>query len=165
MYGTVMFSKKVTCCICLKNKFSRKWRYNSEEILLKSKSTIEIKRAENIVNMKVKELIPYARNSLTHSPEQILKLRSSIREFGFTTPILIDQNWNVIAGHDRLLAAREEGMEEIPCIILDYLTPAQRKAYIIADNRLARDGIRNFLRWNSASSRMRSISTGMLTNQ
>jgi len=68
-----------------------------------------------------------------------MKLRSSIREFGFTNPILIDQNGNVIAGHRRLLAAREEGMEAVPCIILDYLTPAQRKAYVTADNRLARD--------------------------
>ena len=85
------------------------------------------------------KLIPYINNARTHSKEQIAKLRSSIREFGFINPIIIDKNYNVIAGHGRLLAAKEEGMKKIPCVYVDYLTEAQKKAYILADNRMALD--------------------------
>ncbi len=85
------------------------------------------------------KLIPYANNARTHSPEQINKLRSSIREFGFINPIIIDRDYGVIAGHGRILAAREEGIKELPCVFADHLTDAQKKAYILADNRMALD--------------------------
>ena len=85
------------------------------------------------------QLIPYINNARTHSPEQINKLRSSLREFGFVNPVIIDRDYNVIAGHGRLEAAKAEGITEVPCVFADYLTPAQKKAYILADNRMAMD--------------------------
>ena len=89
--------------------------------------------------VKVSELIPYVNNARTHSQEQVNKLRSSLREFGFVNPVIIDQDKNVIAGHGRLMAAKEEGITEVPCVLVDYLTDAQKKAYILADNRYAQD--------------------------
>ena len=85
------------------------------------------------------KLIPYVNNARTHSPEQIKKLRSSLREFGFVNPVIIDREYNVIAGHGRLMAAKEEGITEVPCVYVDHLTDAQKKAYILADNRMAMD--------------------------
>ena len=85
------------------------------------------------------KLVPYVNNARTHSPEQLSKLRSSLREFGFINPVIIDRDFNVIAGHGRIAAAKEEGMEEVPCVFVDYLTEAQKKAYILADNRMALD--------------------------
>ena len=85
------------------------------------------------------KLIPYANNARTHSPEQITKLRSSLREFGFINPVIIDKDYNVIAGHGRIAAAKDEGISEVPCVFVDYLTEAQKKAYILADNRMALD--------------------------
>lgn len=85
------------------------------------------------------KLIPYANNARTHSPEQITKLRSSLREFGFINPVIIDKDYNVIAGHGRIAAAKDEGIAEVPCVFVDYLTEAQKKAYILADNRMALD--------------------------
>lgn len=85
------------------------------------------------------KLVPYVNNARTHSAEQILKLRSSLREFGFVNPIIIDKDFNVIAGHGRLMAAKEEGIKEVPCVFADFLTEAQKKAYILADNRMAMD--------------------------
>ena len=87
----------------------------------------------------IDKLIPYANNARTHSPEQLNKLRSSLREFGFINPVIIDRDFNVIAGHGRILAAKAENISEVPCVFVDYLTPAQKKAYIIADNRMALD--------------------------
>ena len=87
----------------------------------------------------VEKLVPYANNARTHSPEQISKLRSSLREFGFINPVIIDRNYGVIAGHGRILAAREENISEVPCVFADHLSEAQKKAYIIADNRMAMD--------------------------
>ena len=87
----------------------------------------------------INKLIPYANNARTHSPEQINKLRSSLREFGFINPIIIDRDFNIIAGHGRVMAAREENLKEVPCVFADHLTEAQKKAYIIADNRMALD--------------------------
>ena len=87
----------------------------------------------------IEKLVPYANNARTHSPEQINKLRSSLREFGFINPVIIDRDFGVIAGHGRILAAREESIKEIPCVFADHLTEAQKKAYIIADNRMAMD--------------------------
>lgn len=82
----------------------------------------------------IAKLIPYINNARTHSPEQVTKLRASLREFGFVNPVIIDADYNVIAGHGRLMAAKEEGIKEIPCVFVDYLTDAQKKAYILADN-------------------------------
>lgn len=87
----------------------------------------------------IDKLIPYVNNSRTHSPEQLNKLRSSLREFGFINPVIIDRDFNVIAGHGRILAAKAENISDVPCVFVDYLTPAQKKAYIIADNRMALD--------------------------
>ena len=85
------------------------------------------------------KLVPYVNNARTHSPEQLTKLRSSLREFGFINPVIIDREFNVIAGHGRIMAAKEEGITEVPCVFVDYLTEAQKKAYILADNRMALD--------------------------
>ena len=87
----------------------------------------------------ITKLVPYVNNARTHSPEQINKLRSSLREFGFINPVIIDRDFGVIAGHGRILAAKEEGIAEVPCVFADHLTEAQKKAYIIADNRMAMD--------------------------
>ena len=87
----------------------------------------------------VDRLIPYINNARTHSPEQIKKLRASLREFGFVNPVIIDREYNVIAGHGRIMAAKEEGITEVPCVYADHLTEAQKKAYILADNRMALD--------------------------
>ena len=82
-------------------------------------------------------LIPYARNARTHSDAQVAQIAASIREFGFTNPILVDGDQGVIAGHGRLLAARKLGMTEVPTVELSHLTPAQKRAYVLADNKLA----------------------------
>ena len=87
----------------------------------------------------ISKLVPYINNARTHSPEQIMKLRSSLREFGFINPVIIDKDYGIIAGHGRVMAAKEEGIEEVPCVFVDYLTEAQKKAYILADNRMAMD--------------------------
>lgn len=87
----------------------------------------------------VSKLVPYVNNARTHNAQQITKLRSSLREFGFINPVIVDREFNVIAGHGRILAAKEEGITEVPCVFVDYLTPAQKKAYILADNRMAMD--------------------------
>ena len=89
----------------------------------------------------ISKLVPYVNNARTHSPEQVMKLRSSLREFGFINPIIIDRDYGIIAGHGRLLAAKEEGITEVPCVFVDYLTEAQKKAYILADNRMAMDAV------------------------
>ena len=85
------------------------------------------------------KLVPYINNARTHNEQQIQKLRSSLREFGFINPVIIDSDYNIIAGHGRVRAAKEEGIKEVPCVLADHLTPAQKKAYIIADNRMAQD--------------------------
>ena len=85
----------------------------------------------------VGELIPYASNSRTHSQEQVAQIAASIKEFGFTNPILTDGENGIIAGHGRLEAARMLGRDTVPTLELSHLTPTQRKAYIIADNKLA----------------------------
>lgn len=85
----------------------------------------------------VEKLIPYANNTRTHSDEQVAQVAASIKEFGFTNPILVDAENVIIAGHGRLLAAQRMGMAEVPCIQLSHLSESQKKAYIIADNKLA----------------------------
>lgn len=98
-----------------------------------SKTTTEMQLVD------INKLIPYVNNARTHNAQQINKLRSSLREFGFINPVIIDRNFNVIAGHGRIRAAKEEGIAEVPCVFVDYLTEAQKKAYILADNRMAMD--------------------------
>ena len=87
----------------------------------------------------IDKLVPYANNARTHNKEQILKLRSSLREFGFVNPVIIDREYNVLAGHGRIEAAKAENISEVPCVFADHLTEAQKKAYILADNRMALD--------------------------
>ena len=87
----------------------------------------------------VADLIPYARNSRTHSEAQVSKIAASIKEFGFLSPIVVDGENGIIAGHGRVMAAKKLGMIEVPCIEAAHLTSAQRRAYVIADNRLALD--------------------------
>jgi len=89
------------------------------------------------IKRKIADLIPYARNSRTHSDEQVNQIASSIKEFGFTNPIIIDEQGGIIAGHGRVMAAKKLGMKELPCIEATGWTEAQKKAYVIADNKLA----------------------------
>ena len=102
-------------------------------VILMGRHTTEMKM------VSTSKLIPYVNNARTHSQEQVNKLRGSLREFGFINPVIIDADYNVIAGHGRLMAAKEEGIEEVPCVLVDYLSEAQKKAYILADNRYAQD--------------------------
>lgn len=85
----------------------------------------------------VEKLIPYAKNSRTHSDAQVAQIAASIREFGFTNPVLVDCDDGIIAGHGRVLAARKLEMDSVPCIRLPHLTDVQRRAYVIADNKMA----------------------------
>jgi len=87
--------------------------------------------------VEVGKIIPYQGNARTHSSEQIKKLRASLREFGFVNPLLIDKDYGLIAGHGRLMAAEAEGITMVPCVFVEHLTDAQKRAYILADNRLA----------------------------
>lgn len=91
----------------------------------------------NIEQVKIDKLIPYARNSRTHSDAQVSQIAASIKEFGFTNPVLIDETGSIIAGHGRVMAARKLAIIDVPSIRLTHLTEAQKKAYIIADNKLA----------------------------
>ena len=97
------------------------------------------KTISSMTLVPVEKLVPYINNARTHSAEQIQKLRSSIREFGFINPVIIDKDYGIIAGHGRVAAAKEEGISEVPCVLVDYLTEPQKKAYILADNRFALD--------------------------
>ena len=93
-----------------------------------------------IEQLKTAELIPYARNAKKHDEAQVAKIAGSIREFGFNNPVLVDKDNGIIAGHGRVLAAQKLNLEKVPCIRLGHLTDNQRKAYILADNRLAEIG-------------------------
>lgn len=103
-------------------------------------SITEIKR------VKLSDIRPYERNAKIHGPEQIEKLKKSITEFGFVNPCLIDREYNLIAGHGRVMAAESLGMEDVPCVFVEGLTVAQRRAYILADNKLA-----ELAEWNNAT--------------
>lgn len=89
------------------------------------------------IYVNINDLVPYANNARTHCPEQIKLIQSSLREFGFINPVIIDKDNGIIAGHGRVIAAKKEGFKEVPCIRVEHLTEAQKKAYILADNRLA----------------------------
>ncbi|MGL4562709.1 MAG: site-specific DNA-methyltransferase [Brevinema sp.] len=90
-----------------------------------------------VQQIKIGDLKPYSRNARTHSPKQVEEIARSIKVFGFTNPVLIDQNNMIIAGHGRVMAAKELGMEEVPTLCIDYLSDAEKRAYILADNKLA----------------------------
>jgi len=85
----------------------------------------------------IERLMPYERNARTHSPEQVAQIAASIQEFGFTNPILVDGKDGIIAGHGRLAAAKDLGLTEVPVVVLDHLTPDQKRAYVLTDNKLA----------------------------
>lgn len=93
--------------------------------------------AKRIEMWPLPRLVPYERNARTHSPEQVAQIAASIQEFGFTNPILVDGENGILAGHGRLAAAKDMGLAEVPVIVIDHLTPEQRRAYVIADNQLA----------------------------
>ena len=96
---------------------------------------------KNLPTVRIDDLIPYENNAKIHGPDQIEQLRRSLRQFGFVSPVLIDEDKNLIAGHGRVEAARAEGMTEVPYVTVSDLTEAQRRAYIIADNRLTETGV------------------------
>ena len=93
--------------------------------------------AKQIIHQSVEALILYARNSRTHSDEQVAQIAASIREFGFTNPVLVDNGGGIVAGHGRVMAARQLGMAEVPTVNVGWLNEQQRRAYVIADNQLA----------------------------
>lgn len=93
--------------------------------------------ADKVERRPIDSLIPYARNSRTHSEEQIAQIAASMKEWGWTNPVLIDEDGGIIAGHGRILAARKLGLEEAPVVVAKGWSEAQKRAYIIADNKLA----------------------------
>lgn len=97
----------------------------------------ELAMARRIELWPVERLVPYERNARTHSPEQVAQLAASIAEFGFLNPILVDSKAGIIAGHGRLAAAKDMGLAEVPVVVLDHLSEAQKRAYVLADNKLA----------------------------
>ena len=94
-------------------------------------------KSQTIEAVPINGLVPYARNSRTHSDAQVAQIAASIKEFGFTNPVLIDADGGIIAGHGRVLAARVLKLDSVPCIRLSHLTETQKRAYVIADNKLA----------------------------
>jgi DNA modification methylase len=96
-----------------------------------------LRSTEKIESVAIDRLIPYANNSRKHSDQQIAQIAGSIKEFGFNNPVLIDKDYGIIAGHGRVLAARKLDLKEVPCIRLEHLTETQKKAFIIADNKIA----------------------------
>lgn len=97
-------------------------------------------KIEQMQEVAVEKLRPYANNAKQHSPEQVEKIANSIEEFGFLSPCIIDKDFNIIAGHGRVMAAMQIGRETVPCVFVEGLTEAQRKAYVLADNRLTELG-------------------------
>ena len=91
---------------------------------------------KEIQRVDIAKLIPYVNNAKIHSEDQVTRIASSIREFGFVNPVIIDKDFNIIAGHGRVMAAKKLGLEQVPCLFVEGLSEAQRKAYILADNRL-----------------------------
>lgn len=97
-------------------------------------------KIEKIQDVDVEKLVPYAKNAKIHGKRQLEKLKDSISEFGFLTPCLIDQDFNIIAGHGRVMAAKELNIKKVPCVFIEGLSDHQRRAYILADNRLGELG-------------------------
>ena len=121
----------------------RKSSAEEEKTSGKSRGTLEewkMGKAIELRDVEISALKPYARNAKQHSGEQVERIAKSIREFGFLSPCLIDQEYNVIAGHGRIMAAKLIGRETVPCVFVEGITEAQRRAYILADNRLTELG-------------------------
>src|SRR6202167_4953762 len=120
--------------------------------------------AKHIEMWLIEKLIPWARNPRTHSDAQVAQIAASIAEFGFNNPILVDTKAGIIAGHGRLLAARKLGLTEVPVIVLDHLSEAQKRAYVIADNQLALNAGWNdeLLRMELAALREESFDVSLL---
>ena len=97
----------------------------------------EMQMPTSVVMRRTAELVPYANKARTHTAEQVMQIAASMREFGFTNPVLISAENDIIAGHGRVVAAELLGLEEVPCIELGHLTGPQRRAYVIADNQIA----------------------------
>lgn len=97
-------------------------------------------KTAKLQNVAIEKLVPYERNAKMHDQFQVDKLKESIKRFGFVSPILIDEQNNVLAGHGRILAARELGMDKIPAVYVEGLSEAERRAYILADNKLSELG-------------------------
>lgn len=97
-------------------------------------------KIEKIEEIEVEKLVPYGNNAKIHGRKQLDKIKDSIREFGFLTPCLIDKDFNIIAGHGRVMAAKEMQLKKVPCVFIEGLSNLQRKAYILADNRLSELG-------------------------
>ena len=95
---------------------------------------------QGVERWRIRKVRPYERNARTHSVEQVGQIAASIEEFGFTNPILVAASGEIIAGHGRLMAAQQLGLQEVPVVVLEHLTPEQRRAYVIADNKLAEAG-------------------------
>ena len=93
--------------------------------------------SDNVQHWEIDRLIPFAKNSRTHSPEQVAQIAASIKEWGFTSPILVDETGSILAGHGRLAASRKLGLETVPVMVAEGWTDAQKRAYVIADNKLA----------------------------
>ena len=93
--------------------------------------------ADKVERRAVADLVPYARNARTHSDEQVAQIAASIREWGWTVPILIDEGGGIIAGHGRVMAARKLGLDEVPVMVAAGWSEAQKRAYVLADNKLA----------------------------
>src|ERR1700746_1663267 len=116
--------------------------------------------AQCIEHWPIERLIPYARNPRIHSDAQVAQIAASIAEFGFLNPILVDTKAGILAGHGRLLAARKLGLTEVPVVVLDHLTEAQKRAYIIADNQLALNaGWDETPPWNACAGRLSTTPT------
>jgi DNA modification methylase len=96
-----------------------------------------VNQSRTIINKQITDLLPYINNARTHSDEQVAQIAASIKEFGFNNPVLISDDGSIIAGHGRVIAATKLGMNEVPCVELSHLSETQRKAYILADNKLA----------------------------
>ena len=97
-------------------------------------------KIDGVQEVRLADLVPYERNAKQHSAEQVQKIADSIKEFGFLSPVLIDRAGNIIAGHGRVMAAKSLGMEQVPAVYIEGLTETQRRAYILADNRLGELG-------------------------
>lgn len=104
---------------------------------LKKSASKKQNPADKVEQWPIEKLVPYAKNSRTHSEEQVAQLAASIREWGFTTAVLVDESGSIIAGHGRVMAARKLGMESLPVMVAAGWTDAQKRAYVIADNKLA----------------------------
>jgi len=105
---------------------------------------------DTILHERIDALIPWATNARTHSKKQIRQIAASIETFGFTNPVLIDEHRSILAGHGRVAAAKRLGWSEVPCLRLDHMTQDQKRAYVLADNKLAENAAGTARHWPSS---------------